>query len=895
MSEHRRKPPQPQSGGRAAARRAAQQPSGRRAAPSHGSAADHTSYSDSDPSGQDFRPGGRAEARRAAQRGGRRRTSDAAAMGAGGGAGGRGGGGRGGGGRGGGGPEGGRGRGRGSGKPAKRRLIDYPRANRVGWRRFVPSWKQVASLCIGFAGLIVGVSGVALALVNVPNESDAAKSQNNVYLWANGKIMARDGETNRQNVNINEIPKSMQDAAISAENASFRTDSGVDPMGIARAVLNMARGGETQGGSTITQQYVKNAMLSQEQTLDRKFKELFIAIKVGWSKSKNEILQGYLNTSYYGRGAYGIQAAAQAYYGKDAKKLTPDEGAFLATVLKGANLYDPAGGTGPGATKAENTKRAKARWSWILDREVANNLLTKAQRAKYTEFPMPKPPKPVASKSGQIGYLMDTAKKYVLKHAKISEARFDKGGYTIRTTFDEKKTKELTDAVKKVDKRYIDPKKRAKDKYVQFGGASVVPGDGKIVALYGGEGYDKGHFSNNADTFGVPVGSTWKPFVLAAAMKYGTPQTRPQGLSPDSRYNGNPHLKVKDAEGNYVLKRDNSPFYQENESNHRWGYISLYKAMEQSVNTPYVQLGMDVGMDKVRDMAEAAGISEGSFDKNLNPSFALGTSTPSAIRMADAYATFAESGTKVEPYSVTKVTSEGIDLPGFEKPKQETAMSSNIANNVTKVLQNVIQNGTAKEARRLGMPAAGKTGTTDENKSAWFVGYTKQLSTAITMFREDAQNPRQLSMNGVGGFDSIHGGALPTEVWTEYMLQAMNGVQAEQFPAALPIGQKGDEAGMPSPTPTPTPSDTPSQTPSSSPSDSPSPTNSPSPNPTDTCSPWDVNCRNTGGTGNTGGNGNGGGNGGPGGGPGGGTGGTSPTPNPTDANGGGGIFGGPTG
>ncbi|GFE15463.1 penicillin-binding protein [Streptomyces glebosus] len=885
MSEHRRKPPQPQSGGRAAARRAAQQPSGRRAAPSRGSAAGPASHSES--SGYEPRQGGRADARRAAQRGGRRRSSDAE-MASGDGAGGRGGGGRRGGG--GGGPEGGRGRGRGGGKPAKKRFIDYPRANRVGWRRFVPSWKQVTTLCVGFIGLIVGASGVALALVNVPSESDAAKSQNNVYLWSDGKVMARDGETNRQNVTINEIPLEMQKAAIAAENASFRTDSGVDPMGIARALVNMARGGETQGGSTITQQYVKNAMLSQEQTLDRKFKELFIAIKVGWSKSKDQILQGYLNTSYYGRGAYGIQAAAQAYYGKDAAKLDANESAFLATVLKGADLYDPAGGTSPGATKAANTKRAKARWSWILDREVENHLMTKAERAKYRgKFPKPKLPKPVAGKSGQIGYMMDTAKKYVLKHSGLSEAQFDKGGYTIRTTFSSKKTNDLEAAVKKVNKRYIDPDKRAKDKFVQFGGASVVPGDGKIVALYGGEGYDKGHFSNNADTFGVPVGSTWKPFVLAAAMKYGTVKSHGVPIRPDSRYNGDDHLKVKDALGNYVRRRDSSLFYQENESNHPWGYIPLTKAMEQSVNTPFVQLGMDVGMKKVRDMAEAAGISEASFDKNLNPSFALGTSTPSAIRMADAYATFAQSGTKVEPYSVTKVTYKGQDLDGFDKPQSETAMDANVANNVTKVLENVIDNGTAKEAKRLGMPAAGKTGTTDENKSAWFVGYTKQLSTAITMFREDAGNPRQLSMNGVGGFDSIHGGALPTEVWTEYMLQAMKGVTPESFPPATPVGQRFDQEGMPTPTPTPTPSDTPSDTPSASPSKSAPPTNSPSPTPTDSCSPWDLNCRNNGGAGNGGGNGNGAG------GPGGGPGGTSPTPDPTEPTDSGGWLGGPNG
>ncbi|MCK7623371.1 penicillin-binding protein [Streptomyces sp. RS10V-4] len=756
----------------------------------------------------------------------------------------------------------------------------------------MPSWRQVASLCVAGFGLVVGVAGVGLALVQVPDENKASKSQNNVYLWDNGKIMARDGETNRQNVKIGEIPSSMQNAVISAENASFRTDSGVDPMGILRALVNMARGGETQGGSTITQQYVKNAMLSQEQTLDRKFKELFISIKVGWTKSKDEILQGYLNTSYYGRGAYGIQAAAQAYYGKNASQLKPDESAFLASVLKGANLYDPAGGIGSNATPEQNTARAKQRWAWILDREVENHHMTQAERSTYKQFPMPQKPKPVASKGGQIGYLIDVAKKYVLKNTDISEARFDKGGYTIQTTFNEKKTKELAAAVKKVNDRYINLKLRPeKDKYVQFGAASVVPGDGKIVALYGGDGYDKGHFSNNADTYGVPVGSTWKPFVLAAAMKYGKADSG-QPLSPDSKYNGNDHLKVRNQDGTYVLKKDNTPFYQVNESDFPWGYITLRKAMEQSVNTPFVQLGMDVGMAKVRDMAQAAGISPASFDKHLNPSFALGTSTPSAIRMADAYATFAASGTQAEPYSVTKVISQGEELKGFGKPEpKEEAIPANIANNVTDVLKNVIKNGTAKQAQKLGMPAAGKTGTTDENKSAWFVGYTKQLSTAITMFREDAQNPRQLSMNGVGGFDSIHGGALPTEVWTQYMMQAMEGVTPVDFPAAQPVGQVINEQGMPTPTPTPTPSTKPSSTPSSTPSQSATPTQSPTATPTQTCSPWDVKCKNHGGNGGATGGGNGGN-----GGPGGGTGGTSPTPDPTSGgNTGGGIFGGPGG
>jgi membrane peptidoglycan carboxypeptidase len=485
--------------------------------------------------------------------------------------------------------------------------------------------------------------------------------------------------------------------------------------------------------------------------------------------------------------------------------------------------------------------------------------------------------------SGQISYLVDTAKKYVLNHSNITEQQFDQGGYQIKTTFEKNKVEALAKAVKKVEKEKLQPEKRELDKHVQFGAASVKPKDGAIVALYGGAGYEKGHFNNNADTSGVPVGSTWKPFVLAAAMEHGT--YRSDGpLSPLSKYNGNDHLKVRNNDGSYVLKKDNTPFFQENESDRPWGYISLRKAMEQSVNTPFVQLGMDVGMRNVRDVAEKAGILDASF-ATLNPSFALGTSTPSAIRMADAYATFAAAGKQAAPYSVTSVKFNGQEVEGFDKPRITQAMPENVANNVTDVLENVIQNGTGKNALALGRTAAGKTGTTDENKSAWFVGYTQQLSTSIAMFREDPKSAKLLSMNGTAGEESIHGGDTPTQVWTEYMKAALKGEPDPGFPEAEKIGDIQDAVGAP--TPTPTPSITPSETPSSSPSTTPSETPTlPSPSPSDTCGFF--GCENDGGTENGGGTG----------------GDVSPSPSPSDTsedggntrgNGNGGFFGGSAG
>ncbi|MFJ8823831.1 transglycosylase domain-containing protein [Streptomyces sp. NPDC102467] len=857
MSEHRRKPPQPQGGGRAAARRGASgEPSGRRAAPRGSTESPSDSYDTPSSSGsyggqEEDRPwGGRAEARRAAQRGsgGRRR---AAPDGGGAGSGDAGGGGR----RGGGGPNGpGRGRGRGSGRPQKKRFIDYPRAGKSGAARFVPSWKQVVGTCFGFMLLGVGAFGIGLLIVSVPIEAQAAQAQSNVFYWDDGTQMAATGgQQNRQIVPMEQIPKSMRNAVISAENASFYDDSGVDPMGIARAMFNMARGGQTQGGSTITQQYVKNAMLDdQSQSVSRKAKELFISVKVGATVDKDDILKGYLNTAYFGRNAYGIQAAARAYFDTESSKLTPEQSIFLASVLKGPNLYNPDGGIGEAATPAANKARAMSRWKWIADREVTVGNMSKAERSSLKGFPEIKKQK--SALSGQTGYLVDIAKDYVSKKSKISPEDLEKGGYKIYTTFNKKKVEQMQKAVKATEDSFLDSKKRAKDKYVQFGAGSVDPNTGAIVALYGGAGYDQDHYTNNANTAGVPVGSTWKPFVLASAMEYGTYKSDGKPISPMSLYNGNDLTVIKDRNGDPIRAADGTPFRQKNESARAWGDITLRKAMEQSVNSPFVQLGIDVGLEKTRELANKAGILEDSFDKgNLgNASFSLGTSTPSAIRMADAYGSFATSGAHYEPYSVTKaLNKDGTALKGFEKPKQTRAMDASVADNVTDVLQNVVKNGTGKKVADIGFPVAGKTGTTDENKSAWFVGYTPELSTAVTLFRTDPRsNGRKLlSMNGTGGVTSIHGGDIPAQIWKDYMAAALKGVDHKDFPDPDKIGEI---VGTPTPTPTPSPSVTPSPTDTKPAKPSTTPTTSPTPSTSETCSGWDWNCEDDGGAGNGG-------------------------------------------
>ncbi|MCX5387573.1 transglycosylase domain-containing protein [Streptomyces sp. NBC_00083] len=892
MSEHRRKPPQPQGGGRAAARRAAQQPSGRRGArPTSGSPGPsaHSSSgaygSTSTPREEDPAYGGRAEARKA-QRGGRRRAPDVA------------------------GPPRGPGRRSASGGSGKKRFIDYPRFGKQGWRRWVPSWKLVSACSLACFGLLVAFIGAAYYMVAIPDVAQAAKAQNNVYYWADGsQMVATGGEVNRQIIPYEQIPSAMRYAVISAENKTFETDSGVDPQGIARALLNMAKGGQTQGGSTITQQYVKNAQLNdQSQTITRKFKELFISIKVGATKKKSEIMAGYLNTAYYGRGAYGLQAAARTYYGKDAKSLDPSQCAFLASLLKGATYFDPAGAPeiDPAATAEQNTKNATERWTWILDQEVKDKHMAQAERDKYRVFPMPDKPKKGANLSGQIGYLVSLAQA----SAKNSnpDMNLSQGGYQIFTTFDKKKVQEMEGVVKKVRDKNIDPKKRpTKDTFVQFGAASVDVKTGAIVAIYGGDDATK-HFTNNADETGAQVGSTFKPFVLAAGMEYGKRDpNKPasQGdssrtpVSPDSIYSGKNKLKIKNYDGTVWKDENGNEWLQTNDGDESYNppsyAIDLRYAMQESVNTPYVQLGMDVGTDKVKQAAMAAGLrdSKTSMASSSVPSFSIGTSSPSAIRMAGAYATFAASGTQRDPFSVTQVKKNGRVIYTHED-QSKSAFPAAVANNVTDVLKNVVDKGTGTNAKLSGRQVAGKTGTTDGNRSAWFVGYTPQYSTAVGMYRlddnETSKKREFLKMFGTGGQEKIHGASFPSTIWHDYMQEALGGSPAVPFPAPEKIGDKVYGGGMsPSPTPVATPSTPPSPSPSIKPSQT--PTMSPSPSPSSTCSRWDWTCND-----NTGGANQGPTNGGTDGGP---T--PSPTPSRTKPGGGtggagpGGWFGGTNG
>ncbi|MGW7101887.1 transglycosylase domain-containing protein [Streptomyces sp. NPDC054883] len=640
---------------------------------------------------------------------------------------------------------------------------DFPRPGRTGWRRWIPSWRQWLGACLYACIAVTGFVAIAYATTDIPDDLNSfAQQQDNVFYWADGSTMARTGWVSRQEMPLDKVPPKVQGAVLAAENASFYSDPGVSPSGVLRALRAAVTGGETQGGSTITQQYVKNAYLSQDRTLSRKFTEILLAVKLDNQKDKKQILQDYLNTSWFGRGTYGIQRASQAYYGKDVSQLNPSEGAFLASLLKGAGLYDPALGQ-------ENRARAVERWSWILDRMVDTGQLSRAERATYTKFPEPTAASLPGTPGAQTGYLVELAKAYAIKTGHIPDAEFDLGGYQIYTTFDKARMTALTAAVQEAQKDFDAERRPNTDKHAKVGAASVAP-DGRLLAVYGGPDYLKQGFNeSNATT--IPAGTAFTPFVYAAALEEGVQRTRDEArtpVSPSTPYDGNDQVTVQTPEGPY-WDRSGKAVKGRNDEGRNWGQVTLRQAVANSVNTPMLQLGLDVGLDRVDAFAERSGLLGASLGPRI-PTFALGeNSTPSAIRMAGAYETFAAGGMHTDPYSVRAVSRNGAALP-LAAPNPVRAMKAETAHEVTDALRSAVTEGSAKAVAKAHPGAAGKTGTTAANTAGWFVGSTERESTAVVVYRMSLTDLIPLPLTGLGGdTPATPGSDRALNLWADYI------------------------------------------------------------------------------------------------------------------------------
>ncbi|MFD7917497.1 transglycosylase domain-containing protein [Streptomyces sp. NPDC059752] len=659
----------------------------------------------------------------------------------------------------------------GPGKKARRR--------RTGWRRFLPTWRMVLGTVLLIALLIGGALVAGYLLVDIPPANAAATAQSNVYLYSDGSQIARDGEVNRVNVPLSQIPRTVQEAVLAAEDRDFYSERAVDPKAMLRAAWNTATGKGTQSGSTITQQYVKNYYLGQEQTIKRKVKEFFIAIKLGREKSKNYILEGYLNTSYFGRNAYGIQAAAQAYYGKDVGKLTTAEGAYLATLLNSPSAFDVV-------SHPQSRPRALARWNYVLDGMVKKGWLTPAERAT-TQFPEPGKVRAAAGLSGQRGYLVEAIKDYIVDNKILDDKTLAEGGYRITTTLDKRRQAALVGAVNDQMVSKLEPDKRKADRLVRAGGVSIDPATGKVLAMYGGIDYTK-QYVNNATRHDYQVASTFKPFVFAAAVENDSRTQDGRRITPNTIYNGDNKRPVV---GGRIR------FAPENEGQVSYGNISVNTATDLSVNAVYAQMAVDVGTAKVKKTAIDLGIPENTPNFVPGPAMALGTLQASVLDMTQAYATLADHGRRTPYTFLEKITKGGATI-GLPQHTPTQAISREAADTTTSMLVSVVDNGTGTAALAAGHPAAGKTGTGELDRSAWFAAYTPDLVTVISMMGQDPDTGTLESLYGALGEARIGGGGYPARIWAAYTKTALEGTDPVDFDLELQPG-----AAPPPPPPSP--------------------------------------------------------------------------------------------
>ncbi|RVW07662.1 penicillin-binding protein [Prescottella agglutinans] len=608
--------------------------------------------------------------------------------------------------------------------------------------------------------------GVAYRDADVPRPGDMRTNQVSTILASDGateiaRIVPPEG--NRTEVSIDQIPVQVRNAVLSAEDRDFYSNPGFSISGFARAARDNVLGRESAGGgSTITQQYVKNTLVGSERSVSRKMKELVISSKMAREWSKDEILAAYLNTIYFGRGAYGIAAASNAYFGKPLADLTVSEAAVLAAVIQSPSSLDPV----------TNPEALTARWNYVLDGMVSMSALPPAERQSIA-FPAVLPSAPAADSGEAPGPegLIRTQVLRELAASGVSEQDLNTEGLQITTTIDPRAQQSAIEAV--ADTFDGEPEN------LRTAVVSIDPRSGAVRAYYGGtdgKGFD---FAQA----GLQTGSSFKVFGLVAALQQDIPLSQTYDSGPLSVYG----VTIGNVEGESC------------------GKCTIAEALKRSLNTSFYRLtlGMEDGAQKIADAAHQAGIpetvpgwqyptltQEGGPPEN---GIVLGQYLSRPIDMASAYATLAASGIYHQPYFVQKVvTADGVVLLDRPAPEGERRLEAAVAENVTQAMLPI-----AAYSRGHGLaggrPSASKTGTaqlgdTGKNKDAWMVGYTPQLSTAVWVGTADAKAIE----NSWGGL--VYGSGLPADIWKKTMDGALEDVPVEKFPWPDPIG---GQAGVP--------------------------------------------------------------------------------------------------
>ena len=636
------------------------------------------------------------------------------------------------------------------GRPS--RPWDRVRATWQGWPRWV-RWPLLGGVGLGALGVLALV--VLWFTVELPDDPPALESA--VLVDAEGRelaVLSQEGQ--RFEVPLDEVAPVVVDALIAAEDRRFYSHGGIDPVGITRALISNVTSSGTQGGSTLTQQLVKNEYLTSERTLVRKVREAVLSVKLERTADKDEILERYLNTVYFGRGSYGIEAAARNYFDTSAADLTLEQSALLIGLLTSPETADPA----------ENMDEALARREHVLTDMADTEAITTEEAEAAAAAPIEALPRttPVTLTAGVAPHFVEWIRAQTIDA--VGEDAIYGAGLRVVTTLDLEAQQAAEAAVAEILTDPAGPQ----------AALVALDTDGAIRAHVGGRDFEalQVDLVRGADGGGSgrQPGSTFKPFVLQAALESGT--------TLSDRYAAPPRIE---------LDVDGTPFPVENYGGSGFGDLTVADATARSVNTVYAQLLAEVGPQAVADSAAAAGI-----DAELEPfpSIALGVEEVSPLDLASAYLTYADDGTSVEPYAITRIEDgDGNVLwePDLAEP-DEAAVDPDVSRAVTAALRGVIEDGTGGAAD-IGRPAAGKTGTTQDNVDAWFAGYVPGYAAVVWMGYPDPAPMDDVQSR------SVTGGSFPVQIWGRFMEAAVADREVEDFPAPPDdLLEPGGDAGL---------------------------------------------------------------------------------------------------
>lgn len=661
--------------------------------------------------------------------------------------------------------------------------------SRGGGRGGSSIWKKLG---IGLVFLILvmvivsaGAFLTAYAMIKVPAPGEFALAQKTTVYYSDGATeMGTFAEVDRTVIDASTLPKYVGYAVVASEDRSFYTNSGIDLKGIGRAIINNLAGGARQGGSTLSQQYVERYYLDTTTSYLGKLKEAILALKINRQQSKDEILGNYLNTIYFGRGAYGIEEASKKYFGHPASELTLSESALLAGIIPAPSAWDPA----------VDPDQAKARWERVLNLMVEDGYIS-AEDASAAKFPETIDEASSTSMSGTKGYLLQQIRVELARDAGLSDEEIDSGGLRVVSTIDKDMQAAAEKAVASI------PEGHSPNLRVAL--SAVNPENGEVYAAYGGADYQERQ-QNAVTQDRAMAGSTFKPFGLLAYIEAGG--------SIDDMYNGNSPLEVTDPRTGETAEVTNF-------ADMSYGYVTMLRATALSINSAYALMNVEVGPEQTRQTAIKLGLPEDTPSLGDEMFNVLGSASPHNLDLTRAYATLASGGIRTTPHFVREVSNGNSSSVIYSAPTSgERVVEAADISAIMPALEATAEWGSAEKASALGRPVAAKTGSSEDNRSAQFAGFIPQMATVVSMYQPSEDGMSEESITPFGGEESITGSTWPGSVWRDFMLAATEKLEVRDFEWFTPQSRISSfDTYTPEPEPSPTPTPEPSQTPSQQP------------------------------------------------------------------------------